>query len=80
MKTGGVVSCMFNNDTQLMAYALMAKKDCTADGSLFTVYFDLPAGAKSGDTFPVSIKISACTNAAGKMLSPEVINGVIRVK
>lgn len=80
VKTGGVVSCMFNNDTQLMAYALMSKTDCKEDGRLFTVYFDLPADAKSGDEYPISLKLSACTTAGGKKLAPEIVNGVIRVK
>lgn len=80
IKTGGVTSCMYNNETQLMAFAVMAQSDFSANGDLFTVYFDLPKDAKSGAEYPVTVKVSSCTNQVGKKYTPETISGVIKVK
>ena len=80
IKTGGVTTCMYNNETQLMAFAVMAQSDFSENGDLFTVYFDLPADAKSGAEYPVTLKVSSCTNHADKKYTPETVNGVIKVK
>jgi hypothetical protein len=77
---GALHTCMFNNETQLMAYALLSQNDFKENGTLCTFYFDLPADAKSGSEYPISLSVSSIANNAGKTLQPETIEGKIIVK
>lgn len=78
--TGAVKTCMYNPKTQLLAFALLGQKDSADNGTLCTLYFDLPADAKSGAEYPVNITVNTCENTAGKKLKPETISGKITVK
>ena len=74
-----IITCMYNNDSQLIAFAMLGQKDTNENGTLVTLYFDLPADAKAGSEYPISLTASECANNAGKKLTPKTITGKIVV-
>ncbi|MBR5371767.1 MAG: hypothetical protein IK130_06105 [Oscillospiraceae bacterium] len=74
-----IITCMYNNDTQLMAFAMLGQKDTKENGTLVTLYFDLPADAKAGSEYPISLTANECANNAGKKITPKIITGKIVV-
>ena len=67
----------YNKNTNLVA--TMGGDELTTSGVLFTVTFNVPANAKVGTSYNVSVEIDTVRNDANEYLSVDVVAGSIKV-
>lgn len=73
-------TCAANPDKHLIAFTCMGQKDITANGVLFTVYFDIPADAAPGTVYPIKAQMNGFVNAAREELDIQAVGGSIVIE
>lgn len=61
--------CFVNQDRHTVGFAGYQTENVTADGTLFTCYFDVPEDAKSGQVYQFSMKLTEATTLTGEKVS-----------
>ncbi|MBP0968467.1 MAG: hypothetical protein J5722_12595 [Oscillospiraceae bacterium] len=75
-----ITECVLAPENRIVAFGMLTKEDCTADGSLFTCYFDIPADAASGTVYKLETGVERMVNANSEMLNFKLVGGEIRVQ
>ena len=69
-----------NLEKNLIAYSSMGTQNCTYDGVIYTVQFQVPADAKIGTEYPLSLDVDKLENSRTVPLDHNTVNGWIRIK
>ncbi|MBQ8921082.1 MAG: hypothetical protein IJ060_02850 [Oscillospiraceae bacterium] len=71
-----------NTDLHILGASTAGSMDaiCTNDGEYLTTWFTVPADAKDGDTFPITLTVSRWITNKNEPISYYRINGWIKVK
>ena len=77
---GFLKSCLIGVEDHMIAFGTMGGEDCTADGTIFTVYFDIPEDAPSGHSFTLSCVLDSISNDSKTKLSPVMLDGSITIE
>lgn len=77
---GFLKSCLVGVEDHVIAFGGMAGQDSMEDGTIFTVYFDIPDDAPSGQSFDLTCVIDSISNAGKTKLNPKTYNGTITVE
>ncbi len=79
--TQGISStCAANVKKQLLGYSAAAGANLTADGSLFTCYFDLPADSKPGTVYQFRLESKEVSNSEGTVFEFEYLPFTLTVQ
>ena len=77
---GMLTTCLVDVNQHLIGFAVMALKRASANGDLFTVYFDVPADAKPGTEYPLTLEIVDFADADKAPLQPKALSSAIVVE
>lgn len=69
-----------NFEKNLIAYSSMGTQNCTYDGVIYTVQFQVPADAKIGTEYPLSLDVDKLENSRTVPLDHNTVDGWIRIK
>lgn len=69
-----------NLEKNLIAYSSMGTENCTYDGVIYTVQFQVPADAKIGTEYPLSLDVDKLENSRTVPLDHNTVDGWIRIK
>ncbi len=69
-----------NRDKQIIALGSMGSANCTDDGTLYTVHFQVPDTAKDGDTYPLTINVLHLLDRDTYDVPSAAVNGWIKVR
>lgn len=69
-----------NLEKNLIAYSSMGTENCTYDGVIYTVQFQVPADAKTGTEYPLSLEVDKLENSRTVPLDHNTVDGWIRIK
>lgn len=69
-----------NLEKNLIAYSSMGTENCTYDGVIYTVQFQVPADAKTGTKYPLSLEVDKLENSRTVPLDHNTVDGWIRIK
>ncbi len=69
-----------NLEKNLIAYSSMGTQNCTYDGVIYTVQFQVPADAKIGTEYPLSLDVDKLENSRTVPLDHNTVDGWIRIK
>lgn len=69
-----------NLEKNLIAYSSMGTENCTYDGVIYTVQFQVPADAKIGTEYPLSLEVDKLENSRTVPLDHNTVDGWIRIK
>ncbi|MBR3044623.1 MAG: hypothetical protein IKI45_09085 [Oscillospiraceae bacterium] len=77
---GFMTSCLVNEEDHLIAFGALSGENNTEDGTIFTVYFDVPEDAPSGQTFTFVTVIDSFNDETKTSLNPKTINGTLTIE
>ena len=72
-----LTTCACNADKHLIVFAGFATEETTANGAVFTCYFDIPDDAESGTRITLRPEIADFADIAGDPLDVELREGVL---
>ena len=78
--SGMMAQCYINPAKHMVGFAGLSSVDLTADGVLFTCYFDVPADAKSGQTYLFRPEITYANNVKTGKVSFETADFTLTIK
>lgn len=68
-----------NFNTRAVAVGIFNPENLTAEGALFTVYFDIPENAQPGTAYSLKVEADSITDAQANMLDFTNLDGEIRI-
>lgn len=74
---GFMKSCLVNEDEHMIAFGGMSGENSMEDGTIFTVYFDIPEDAPAGQSFSLVTAIDSFNNLDKTPLNPKTVEGAI---
>lgn len=75
-----MTECVLAPENRIVAFGMISKDECTADGILFTAYFDIPADAASGTVYKLESGVERIVNGESEMLDFKLLGGEIRIQ
>lgn len=73
-------SCLIGEEAHLIAFGGMSTTNCTNDGAIFTVYFDIPADAKAGQQYTFQCNLDSLNTADKEKLTAATIEGTLTIE
>ena len=77
--SGATAYGAINFNTRAVAVGIFNPENLTAEGALFTVYFDIPENAQPGTVYALKVEADSITDAQANMLDFTNLDGEIRI-
>ena len=77
---GFMKSCLIGEENHLIAFGAMTSEDCKTNGKMFTVYFDIPNNAASGQQYKFSCNMDSLNNYNKDHLNPKTVEGTLTIE
>ncbi|MBQ9906186.1 MAG: hypothetical protein IJM46_05390 [Oscillospiraceae bacterium] len=77
---GFMKSCLIGEENHLIAFGAMTSEDCKTNGKMFTVYFDIPDNAASGQQYKFSCNMDSLNNYNKDHLNPKTVEGTLTIE
>ena len=72
--------CAVGPENRIVAFGILGSSDCTADGIIFTCYFDVPDNASSGSVYKLETGVERLVNANSDPIDFKLVGGEIRIE
>ncbi len=72
--------CTVSLENHNVAIGILGRENCTADGILFTCYFDVPADAKPGTVYTLKTELDKLTDTNSASVNVKLIGGEIQIQ
>ena len=73
-------SCLVGTENHVIAFGCMGSVNSTEDGTIFTVYFDIPENAPAGQSFSLTCVIDSLNDVEKNKLNPKTLDGCITIE
>lgn len=73
-------TCMVGEEKHIVAFSAMHTENCTVDGTLFTVYFDIPDDAKAGTQYAFQCNVDSMTDSTQQKMEIQTENAFLTIE